>query len=228
MPIKAYAEPDLVVIDDEEVIEEPTLEEPETLYEVPESLDIEPDSQETDTEVDETEEVEEKPEMVFYDSEGLPYLTTEAPLLGDSRATGVYSSVTGGTYTDVAAHMVVKSGWNDDYLFYRSGQYSYTLVMGDLELSNTRFTGEGCKCVDFVYTNTSAGYTMSFRTSDIDVDAGANIVYSNLGDYPVLSVEEMQFKLLAYISAVALCMALISSVFMFTLRNGDTHEGGRY
>ena len=75
------------------------------------------------------------------------------------------------------------------YVYYRDGQYDYCLAYSDsLELSGTTFSGEDVTIVTY---STSSNYN-SQATFSVDeeanfsLSAGRYLVWSDLGDYPIL------------------------------------------
>lgn len=115
-----------------------------------------------------------------------------APLSISSSLTGSpYGSVTGGTYWELAEGIVAKSASaTDDYLFYRSGEYEYYLLMGDLSLSGSMVSGADVRAVRFWrsgYGYDGNWYTES-GTVSCSVSVGDFIVASSLGDYPAFEL----------------------------------------
>lgn len=195
------------------------------VVEVPEPDIVEP---EPDVKTDEptvTPTVEEsKGPILTYSPDGELLSTTEAPTLSSepTRATSTpYASVTSNTYSDIASRMLWHLGFGDDYVFWRSGQYSYSFAYGDLDLSGGRFTGSAVTLVTFTLdTGYNGTYVMNRQTTNVDVNAGQYIVFSNLGGYPVLDTNHVGLSLLVFSAFVGLLMALIRSVFGFVLRMG--------
>lgn len=158
----------------------------------------------------------------YYDADGVLLYSAAVPdvsvnAIGDSSP---YSSVTPSTYVTICADIMPKLGWRDNYVFWRSGQYSYRLAYGDIKLSGSRFSGSVCTLVDFTYSNNTTGYLMSTSTGSVSLDAGNAIVYSNLGVYPVLSVPSDHMKLTSYFVVVACGVYLLHCLYSFLLRLG--------
>lgn len=126
------------------------------------------------------------------------------------------------TYTAYFRDIVASASSFDDYIYWRSGQYEYSLVVGDLDYSGGVFSSDDA-CTHYIFT-TSSGYNSSFsyRTveiNDFSLSVGDAFVYSNLGNYPNLT-DRGDFYALAslLLLLVALCMYLVRSVFGFCLR----------
>ena len=126
------------------------------------------------------------------------------------------------TYTTYFRDILASASPFDDYIYWRSGQYEYSLVVGDLSYSGGRFTSSD-SCTHYKFT-TSSGYNSTFSYSttsinDFSLSVGNALVYSNLGNYPNLT-DRGDFYALAslLLLLVALCMYLVRSVFAFCLR----------
>ena len=127
------------------------------------------------------------------------------------------------TYTTIFQDVIDGLNPLDDYVFYRSGNYEYRMYVGDLDLSNSLFTGQDLdlyilKYNQSGYNQTSYTYEKSNGQS-IYLDVGSNLVYSNLGGYPSL-VERGDFLVLSqiiFMFIIVLC-CLIRPIFNFTWR----------
>ena len=131
------------------------------------------------------------------------------------------------TYTTIMEDVLQNTKISDDYVYFRSGQYTYTLITGDLDYSGGVFTGSE---VDRYTISTSTGsynqtYTFSHSTdSNFRLNAQSYLVYSNLGYYPTLIERGAVYE---YATIVLLCIGglcvLIRPIFEFTyrLRNGS-------
>lgn len=158
-------------------------------------------------------------DSTVYDSDGD---VLSAPLQEPRAVTGrPYASVSGGTYDALAADVVGKLGQPlDDYLFYRSGTYSYVLAIGDLRLDGTTFTGSGCTVVRFVRDDSFNGYRIEFSTEGVQVDASGYIVRSNLGNYPQLDVGDARLELVAMVCLGLLCVDfVVRPIYAFVSRD---------
>lgn len=211
-----------------ETLVEPVEQEEE---EVVEYVDSEADS-EGDSEFSEPDSVDSEPVSVevtlpdtdttFYDEYGIEVMSTVEP---DIRANAVststpYASVTGGTYYEIASLIRPKMGWTDDYVFWRSGQYSYSLAFGDLSYDSGTFTGSGLNVIHWTYSSNQTGYLMTEESSDISLRVNSCVVYSNLGNFPILDHQADTNCYLAFFAVVAVCCYLIGRIFSFVLRMG--------
>lgn len=201
-PLEDSEEPGVVPVEEEQLSPEP---EPEVVQDVPEPVVVAPE-----------------PENVYsYDGTLLTTTVEPEPVRAPAASSTPYASVSANTYSDLAASMLWKVGFGDDYVFWRGGQYQYNFAYGDLELSNSRFRGSGCKLVTFTLNSSYGGtYTMDVTTGSVDLSAGSYIVFSNLGPYPVLSSEFVGQYLVVWSLLVALVLYLVRSLFAFVLRVG--------
>ena len=104
--------------------------------------------------------------------------------------------------------------FGDNYVAFRSGQYSYTMVTGDLSYEDSSksfvLSGEG-RIFNFT---TSSGYNASYNydtdtISNFSLNAGDAVIYSDLGHYPELIERGAKYEML---SAVLLVFALLCLV----------------
>lgn len=121
------------------------------------------------------------------------------------------------TYVTYFKDIVSGIGFNDNYIAFRSGQYSYTMVVGDLEYENGVVTlNEPGK--EYVFT-TSSGYNSQYRyevndISNFSVTCGDYIVYSDIGDYPQLIERGAKYEMLSAFLIVVICLCVvIRSIF---------------
>lgn len=91
----------------------------------------------------------------------------------------------------------------DNYVAFREGQYSYTMVVGDLEYSSGTITLQDS---GKIYTFTQSGnYNSSYRyksepITNFSVTPGENIIYSDVGDYPELIERSARIETLILIA----------------------------
>ena len=140
--------------------------------------------------------------------------------LAASAAT-IYDGTISTTYITIFRDIASKLPITADYVFFRSGQYEYILVAGDLEYSGSMFTGSDLTQY-IVKTNSSYNNSYEFGTATLDtfnLAPGGALVYSNLGSFPDL-YDRSDYTLVGIFFAIALCFCcyLIRSIFDFTLR----------
>lgn len=227
-PVPAIAEPVETPVESvqEDAVDEET---PDTDNSDPDRVVSDPDKPELQPVPTDNVAVSVPEDTVTYSPTGEILSTTAAPevLAAPLAYSSPYASVTSNSYSDIAAHMVGKIGWSDNYVFWRSGQYAYTLAYGDIELSpEGRFTSDSCKVVSFVLDNNYNGtYRMQQSDEALALDTGTYIVFSNLGAYPVLEYESQKIWYFCLVSVVCAGCYLIRSLFGFVLRMGVRVHG---
>lgn len=111
----------------------------------------------------------------------------------------------------------------DDYVFCRTGQYSYQMFVGDLTEINGNFSADGEVKV-YTMEQTQSGYNAIYEydvstESGFFLSAGNILVYSNLGDYPTLTESGDLYAFSAVLLLVlGICLYLLRSLFGFCLR----------
>lgn len=126
-----------------------------------------------------------------------------------THAAEPYEGSISSSYLDYARDLLPKVGLEEDYVFYRSGQYDYMFVHGDIDCSGGRFSGD----VHYHEFNTGSGYNSSpTMVSDSmngwSLDTQNRIVYSSLGDFPTIEERGAQHETIQTILIViiALCV----------------------
>ncbi len=139
-----------------------------------------------------------------------------------ASAEDVYEGTISSTFYSIAEEIPISP--LDDYVFFRSTQYNYVLLVGDIEYSRNKFSlvSDGK-----IYTITQAsgtGYSSShykYTVSDVSsytVNTNGILVYSNLGGYPDLYKDEIfDFMTMFLLLIIGLC-AFIRPIFAFTMR----------
>lgn len=168
--------------------------------------------------------------LILYSPEGELVLTSETPVPHrDTRAfsSSPYASVSDNSYSAIAAKMLLKVGPFQDYVFWRSGQYAYSLAVGDLELNGTTFTSdEDVTLYTFQLDSGYSGtYTLSSREDTLSLAASSYIVFSNLGYYPILDYDSFGAAHLAFLVAVACGVLCVRPIFSFVMRMGVRVHG---
>lgn len=123
-----------------------------------------------------------------------------------------YAPYDGSMSTSVITYMsdVVQKFGNVHYVLFRSGQYQYRLYYG----KDLSFSGSG------QFWSDSANYVLydtrfySWETgveSGFSLNAGSMMVYSDLGDYPMLGSSDTASWLLVILGAVYLIFVIVRS-----------------
>lgn len=118
-----------------------------------------------------------------------------------------YTGMMGDQYRDYFSAVVSKY-WGRDYIAYRSGQYSYTLVYdADLEVSGSRFTGSGKSVVINTGSYNTGDWSVDWNDIDsVNLSLNDVALYSNLADYPQLEGGEWIEKT----AALVVCLGALT------------------
>ena len=129
------------------------------------------------------------------------------------------------TYTAYFRDVVANVSPFDDYVYFRSGQYTYDLVVGDLTFNGSSFNAAESVTTYRITTNSGTSYNKTLQyskttDSNFSLRVGNALVYSNLGGYPQLT-DRGDFYALAtlLLMLVALCLYLVRSIFGWCLRS---------
>lgn len=127
------------------------------------------------------------------------------------------------TFLDIATDLTNNISVSDDYIFFRSGQYDYTFIYGNIDFTDGVFSSSTYNKI-IITTNTS-GYNQTryhyeySQGSNLSLTTSDYLVYSNLGHYPNLIERGVYYEYtsLFVFVVVALCM-LMRPIFNFVLR----------
>ena len=144
------------------------------------------------------------------------------------QASTPYQGTISDSYKYIFEDVVSDLSIFDNYVFWRSGEYQYSLLSGDLTLENGVFsvTGGDLYVVDIVLFDSGSwnngSYHVYTHTSGIDYtfDSLGYLVYSDLDGYPKLEGRGVNY---AFICAFILCVfgfaSLVWSIFSFCIRS---------
>lgn len=140
------------------------------------------------------------------------------PLGASATSYTPYDGSIDSTYTQVFRDVAHKLNPFDDYVFFRAGEYEYMLIAGELEYDGVRFTGESCTVYKIAADSGVTAYNQE-EITDFSLELGISLVYSDLGPFPDLIDGSQRYTFaVMLLGMVALCMVLIRSIFVFTLR----------
>ena len=135
----------------------------------------------------------------------------------------VYEGSFSSTYVTYFRDILAKCSYSDDYVAFRSGQYDYIMVVGDIEYKNGRFTSTDTLDLYKFSTNSSynSNYYLTVSTeNNFSLDSNDYIVYSNLGYFPSLSERGEILNYATFFAIICLCVcSLIRPIFKFNLRS---------
>lgn len=135
----------------------------------------------------------------------------------------IYDGNISSTYTSIFRDLLSKKGINEDYLCFRSGQYEYVMLIGDLTYEDGSFSGD--KGTEYKIT-TNTGYNSSYEyevtsVRSIRLDPGSALLYSNLGDYPeLLDADDYYMFAQLLLIWISIIMMLVHRIFEYTYKRG--------
>lgn len=129
----------------------------------------------------------------------------------------VYEGNMNTTYVNYFRDIASGLGFSENYVAFRSGEFSYTMVVGKLQYDNGIFTlAEEGTMYEFSTGNT--GYSSVYKydvssIADFELVADDNVVYTDLGKYPQLvsigeKYEVLQTFTLCAVVLFALCIRI--------------------
>lgn len=139
----------------------------------------------------------------------------------DVSAATVYDGNISSTYAGIFEDIAGKLPVGDDYVFYRSGQYEYTMIAGEITWDGSTFRAD--EAASYVLVTNSGSYsTYQYSTGTVtawELTPGAALVYSSLGNYPGLIDGSTTYSFACLVLLfVMLLMSLIRPIFSFTYR----------
>lgn len=147
--------------------------------------------------------------------EGASLLSLE----GDSYAGSISDSI----LNMFSAWYVKNANIGDsDYLVYRSDQYTYYMVIGNLTLSGNQFAGSQCLIAKY-YNRINTGYVPTWQvyTDDVSVDADVFYSYSNLGNYrPLPGLVQYHYQMAILIVLIAFMLSRFVCAIMGGVKHG--------
>ena len=127
-----------------------------------------------------------------------------------------YDGTMSSTYVTYFKDIISGMSFKDNYVAFRSSQYDYVMVTGDIEYNESKNTftlnGDGD---EYIFT-TSSGYNSdnSYSHNSIThfvLNAGNEMVYSDLGNFPQLMDRGAKYEML---TTLLLSIFLLGSVIM--------------
>ena len=147
------------------------------------------------------------------------------------QASTPYQGTISDSYKYIFEDVVSDLSIFDNYVFWRSGQYQYSLLSGDLSVENGVFTVSGgdLYVVDLVQYNSggwdSGSYHVYTHTENIDYtfDSLGYLVYSDLQGYPKLEGRGISYEFItAFLLLCTIIGTLVWRLFKFVLRDRDS------
>lgn len=134
--------------------------------------------------------------------------TTAVETISDIYDEGTLNSTYINYFRDYMGHLDI----DDHYLHARTGQYTYTLFYGDISLTGSTFNMGNVTRVDIT---TTSGYNSSYtisssELSSYNLNVGNNIVYSDLGSYPMFEGRSEVLQYVQTISIAIMCLCMLT------------------
>ena len=117
------------------------------------------------------------------------------------------------TYVTYFKDIVSGIGFNENYVAFRSGQYSYVMVVGQLDLD-----GNTVKLIDhgkiYEFSTDGTGYNSYYKyyvndITNFSVDLSNDIIYTDLGDYPELIERGDKYEILSVLLLCIICLSCV-------------------
>lgn len=117
------------------------------------------------------------------------------------------------TYTTYFKDIIAGAKFTDNYVAFRSGQYSYSMVVGELEYKNGAISLVGSG-KEYKYSATTSGYNQQYKytvsnLSNFSVDCGDYIIYSDVGDFPQLVERGAKYEMLQTLLIWICCLSIV-------------------
>lgn len=134
-----------------------------------------------------------------------------APVVGATHSVYTEGNIST-TYVQYFKDILSGANIKDNYVAFRSGQYEYTMVVGDLEYSNGTIS---LNETGTEYTFTQSGnYNAQYKynTNEItnfSVSVGDSIIYSDVGQFPHLIERGVHIETLTLVLFSAMCVFVI-------------------
>ena len=121
------------------------------------------------------------------------------------------------TYITYFEDILSGTDLKSNYVAFRSGQYTYTMVVGDLDINNNVISLNGTG-KEYIFTqsgNYNSQYTYQVKNiSNFSLNTGNYIIYSDIGDYPQLIERGAKFEILQTLLIFIVCLCIvIRSIF---------------
>ena len=135
-----------------------------------------------------------------------------------AHAATVYDGSISSTYVTYFRDILAGESILDNYVAFRSGQYEYTMITGNITFDNGIFNlvGDGYSYVFSTGTsNYNNNYTYSTKAiTQFTLDPDNYVVYSDLGNYPQLEERGARYEILSAVLVMCLIvMSILGRIF---------------
>ena len=125
----------------------------------------------------------------------------------------IYEGSPSSTYIQYFRDVMPKLNLGDNYVAFRSGQYEYTMVTGDIAFDSGIFSSEDSCTVYTIENNNSYNGRYIYNVGEItsfNLVADDNILYSDLGYYPELEERGAKYEVLTAILIIIICVSYVA------------------
>lgn len=140
-----------------------------------------------------------------------------------AKAYNVYEGNISTTYVTFFEDIANNISIDDDYVVFRSGQYEYLMVVGDIDYKNNSFTS-GSEVTVYEISTNNTNYNNYYqyevrKENGFSLTSGSALIYSNLGGYPNFIERGDIFELSSFIILlVGLLVFFVHNIFSYTYR----------
>lgn len=140
----------------------------------------------------------------------------------EASSYSVYDGSLSSTYTQYCRDIIGGLGFDDHYIYFRSGQYEYSLIVGDIDYAGNTFTLADVGTIYKFSTDSGYNSTFTYTVSSLDsfsLSVSDRLVYSDLGNYPQLVELGSKYEILqTLILFIALLCVVVSRIFYYRKR----------
>lgn len=117
------------------------------------------------------------------------------------------------TYTTYFRDIVAGVGLKDEYVAFRSGQYEYTLIIGQLEYENGVISSQE-RCTTYTFRADGTQYNNQYKyyvdwVDTVSLDTENHILYSSVGDFPQLIERGANYEVYTAVLLTICCVSVV-------------------
>ncbi len=144
-------------------------------------------------------------------------------MCGTAAAYTIYDGNISSSQLQYFRDLLPKVEVSDDYIVFRSSQYEYIMITGDLNIEDSFCHMESEKGTEYrIYTSNQYNSVYQIKKSEIQsfsLILDNNIIYSNLGIYPTLEERGSYFEIIQTIVIFAtIVFFTVNSAFIYRKR----------
>lgn len=130
-----------------------------------------------------------------------------------------YQGNIGTSYLTYFQDLLPKLKLNDHYVFFRSDQYEYMMVVGDLEYNDGIITSADTVTVYTLTSNSSYNSYYAYNVSTLDeftLYTSDILIYSDIGNFPELEERGHKYEVLQTITFGLLMLCIVVNRILYT------------